>query len=113
MTDAYSLNKCPMEMQSEMTDNQTCLPETDNNFCYTSITNNCCTVKTFDSSIKDNYISSTNNLTNTIQLLTIIAVPSISNNLNFAGNLNRIYFDSSPPLLSSNSLYLTNSTLLI
>jgi hypothetical protein len=113
MTDTYTLNKCPMDMQSEMSNGKTCTPIAIDNIQGTSISNNCCTVKTVDSSIKDNYLTSNNIFTSNVQLVAVIAIPVLNNDINTAGSFNQIYFDTSPPLLSNNSLYLTNSILLI
>ncbi len=102
-----------MDMQSEMNNGETCAPVAIDNIHSTSISNNCCTVKTVDSSIKDNYLSSNNSFTSNIQLLAVLATPVINNEIAVFGNFNQIYFDTSPPPLSDNSLYLTNSILLI
>jgi hypothetical protein len=112
MTDTYSLGECPMNMHSEMQNNESCTPVAINDIHGTSISNNCCSVKTVDSSIKDHYLNSNNNANNNIQILAIIAVPG-STFTNTNKDINKIYFDTSPPLLSNNSLYLTNSILLI
>ena len=102
-----------MEMQSEMTDGESCIPVTIDYIHGTSISNNCCSVKIVDPSLKAKYLSSNSNTFNTLQFLAVITVPTLNSQPIITDNCNKIYFDSSPPLLSSNSLYLTNSTLLI
>jgi len=100
-------------MQLEMHDNESCNPVAVDNIQGARISNNCCSVKTVDSSIKANYLNSNNNFSGNLQLLVVVTIPVLNNNINITGSINQIYFDTSPPLLSSNSLYLTNSILLI
>ncbi len=102
-----------MVMQTEMSNGETCTSEAVDNIQGTRITSNCCTVKTVDSPIKDYYLSSNNNFSGNVQLLAVMALPVLNNDLIITDSFNQIYCDTSPPLLSSNSLYLTNSTLLI
>ncbi len=72
----------------------------------------CCTVKVIDSKVKDNYIGITSEKVDHFQFITIIEVKNISNNILSSTRINKIYYDTSPPL-TSNSLYLNNSVLLI
>ena len=102
-----------MVMQTEMNEGGTCTSDAADNIQGTRISSNCCTVKTVDSPIKDYYLSSNNNFSGNVQLLAVTALPVLHNHLNIIDSFNQNYFDISPPLLSSNSLYLTNSTLLI
>lgn len=103
-----------MNMRSEMPNNESCAPISINDIHETSLSNNCCTVKTIDYSIKDHYLNSNNNLNNNIQILAIITISGLNSIFTDTNKeINKIYFDTSPPLLSNNSLYLTNSILLI
>ncbi len=115
MTNTYSLNKCPMEMQAEMPDGESCTPGSVNHINTISITNNCCSVKIVDPSLKAKFLSSNQNLSTnfTLHFLAVNTIFILLNESNLIEKNDKTFFDSSPPLHSSNSLYITNSTLLI
>jgi hypothetical protein len=78
-----------------------------------SVKNNCCSTKTVDNSLKIEYLSQQNNTNDNVQtLVVILSVNPFESILQLS--LNKRYFQNvSPPLLTSNNLYLNNSVLLI
>lgn len=73
----------------------------------------CCTVKVIDSKVKDNFLFSHLENQNHLQVVSFISVQNTSSELLSSIHANKIYFDTSPPPLSGNPLYLTNSIFLI
>ena len=73
----------------------------------------CCTVKVIDSKVKDNFLFSHIENQKHLQLISLIPIQNATRELLLSFNSNKIYFDTSPPLLSSNNLYLINSILII
>jgi len=74
---------------------------------------NCCSIKVIDSNVKDNYISNISEKVSHTQIITVIVSQNISFDNLLNNDITKNYIDTSPPLLSGNSLYLTNSILLI
>lgn len=114
MTHVYTFDKCAMDMPSQGLDGNSCTPVRINDGSDLSLDNNCCTVKTIDSSIKDNYIVSHPDTYNNLHVIAVIDVPVLSNIYNSVSNNSiQIYFNSSPPIYSESPLYISNSILLI
>ncbi len=114
MTHIYTFGKCAMEMPSENPDAGTCTQVRINDGSNSSFNNDCCTVKTIDSSIKDNYIISNPDTYSNLHVIAVFAVPVLSNIYNSVSNNSiQIYYNSSPPIYSESPLYITNSILLI
>jgi hypothetical protein len=77
------------------------------------VKNNCCSTKTIDTSLKIEYLSQQNNTNDNIQTLVVILTNNPFESI-LQLRLNKKYYQNvSPPLLTSNNLYLNNSVLLI
>ena len=89
-----------------------CKSHSDKNVNLLSLKNNCCSTKTIDTKVKDEYLSQ-QKTNNNVQTLAVVLISNPFEGIEKL-NLNKKYFqDFSPPLLTSNNLYLSNSVLLI
>lgn len=72
----------------------------------------CCQIKIVDNNITDNFISSVNDIGTkvTVKILNTFDVNIFNSEISLSYN---IYTSGSPPLISNNHIYLTNSVLLI
>ncbi len=106
MMESVSLEICEMHKQSSC-----CGEESNANVYITSGYDPCCSTKLVDSSVKDNFVISKIEQTQK-NLLPVILIINQTDIYSFA-SFNKFYNDTSPPLLTDNHLYLTNSILLI
>ncbi|MCL5030520.1 MAG: hypothetical protein M1480_16025 [Bacteroidetes bacterium] len=114
MMETYSFNKCRMDMNVENTMSESCAH--DGSIHHNEVnfhSQDCCSIKVIDSKVKDNYLFNHSENVNHIQFISLISVQNISVDLLSSIRISKIYFDTSPPPLSGNPLYLTNSILLI
>jgi hypothetical protein len=90
-----------------------CKNNTIKNFNKLSLKSNCCSTKTVDTSLKDEYLTQKNNGNDNFQTSVVILINNPFENIE-QFNINKKYFHNfSPPLLTTNNLYLNNSVLLI
>jgi len=77
------------------------------------INNNCCSTKTIDTSVKDEYLSQKNGNSDNIQSLVFVLTNNPFESIEQLNSNKKYFQDFSPPLLTNNTLYLSNSVLLI
>ena len=71
----------------------------------------CCSTKLVDLSVKDNFVISKSDLISKTQLPVVLCI-NINSDLSKISSA-KFYTDTSPPPISDNHIYLTNSVLLI
>ena len=113
MADSYSFDKCPMDMNSGMTSSESCSSLSVSDINVPAISNSCCTSKTIDNKVKDNYLTSQNDNSNSLQLVAVINIAAVEGVVINSSNSSKIYVDPSPPPKYGNPLYITNSIFLI
>jgi len=110
MMESVSLEGCEMH-KIKIPKTSCCEEENDSDTYFSKAYDQCCLVKIVDSSVKDNFIVFKNDLSKETQL-PIISTTNICNFISLNSS-KEFYTDTSPPLLSNNHIYLTNSTFLI
>ncbi len=115
MTDTYSLSNCTMDMSSETSMEENSTQSNLSHFVNENfIVADGCMIKIVDLTVKDNIIFLQSNNNNNIKVVSFLTIPNFTFNIAEQKTFNiKIYFDTSPPPLPGNPLYLTNSIFLI
>jgi hypothetical protein len=114
----FTMHYCKMMELASFESCEVCVQESEKTSCceenaggsyFTSESGGCCNDLLVDNSIKENFISSKNELVSSVNLLSIIPGETVLNtNQYVSSNIN-----FSPPKVPGNKIYLNNSILLI